>query len=245
MDALHAAQAKGVIVAVDSGRYAENAYMEVIKNGLQLPVIGTNGTKIIDETGRKLAMYPMNADTADAVRDCLDRIGCRYFMYGDDFLATSDDEMRHHSEIGQGGMIEEMFPFRFVHGKAEMRKLCRDDILKFYICDNGDLDGVKREMEKLSGITITRSSVRNLEISPEGVDKATGLKHFADRFGIDMADIMTFGDQDNDLPMLKAAGWGCAMENGDPEVIAQVKFTAPSNDMDGIAHMVEKYVLND
>ena len=45
-----------------------------------------------------------------------------------------------------------------------------------------------------------------LEISAAGVSKASGLARFADRHGVDAADVVAFGDMPNDLPMLAWAG---------------------------------------
>ena len=245
LDALRAAQNRGVHVVVDSGRYAENAYMEVQKYGMALPVIGTNGTKIIDENGQLIYLRPYEDDVAQSVKQLLDDMECRYFMYGDRFLLTSDPEMRHHSEIGYGDKIEERFDFSYIHGKDQMTDLRGQKILKFYLCDNGKLPEAKNELMKMPGIDLTSSAENNLEIDPKGINKATGLEQYARMFGIGMEDVMAFGDHYNDLPMLLAVGWGCAMANGDADVIRQTRFTAPSNDLDGIAQMVEKYVLGE
>ena len=54
---------------------------------------------------------------------------------------------------------------------------------------------------------------------------------------------MTFGDASNDATMLEYAYYSFAMENGDEICKKSARFSAPSNAEDGVAQMVEKYVL--
>lgn len=243
VNALKLAQEKGVLVTVDSGRYPENAWMEMVHCGLSLPVIGTNGTKTITASGEKISLHPMDADAALRVRRVLDEADCRYYMYGDDYLASAWGDDIHHSERKFGREITERFPFSFLHGREEMKRVWDQPVLKFYVWDNGDLEGLKKALQGIEGICLTRSAVDNMEISPGNISKASGLREMAEKNGILLSEVMAFGDQDNDLPMLLTAGYGFAMANGDPEVIRRVRYTAPSNDEDGIAAIVEKYVL--
>ncbi|WP_251547602.1 Cof-type HAD-IIB family hydrolase [Limosilactobacillus caecicola] len=88
--------------------------------------------------------------------------------------------------------------------------------------------------------TVVQSQPHILEYLPKGVDKATGLKHLLDHFGLDFSNLMTFGDADNDLGMIKAAGDGVVMANGLPEVKAVADHLTTSNDEDGVADYLEK-----
>lgn len=55
-----------------------------------------------------------------------------------------------------------------------------------------------------------------------GADKAAAALWLSAYLGISMAQVIAFGDDGNDATMLKAVGWGVAMENG----IEEVKKTA-------------------
>ena len=55
---------------------------------------------------------------------------------------------------------------------------------------------------------------------------------------------MAFGDRNNDLKMLKEVGTGGAMENAIPSVKEAADYVALSNDEEGIAKFIEKYVLD-
>lgn len=83
-----------------------------------------------------------------------------------------------------------------------------------------------------------------LEIVPKGVNKGTALERLCDILEIPVADSVAAGDEENDLPMILAAGVGCAMANGTQRVKAAADYvTRNDNDRDGVAEIVCKFLL--
>ena len=82
-----------------------------------------------------------------------------------------------------------------------------------------------------------------LEIMPSGVDKGKGIHRLGELYGITADEIMALGDSQNDLDMLKAAGFPVAMANAVDEVKAVASYVTASNNDDGVAAAVEKFVL--
>ncbi len=80
-----------------------------------------------------------------------------------------------------------------------------------------------------------------IEVVPLGVSKATGIDEVARPLGIDAADIVTFGDMPNDIPMLGWAGLGVAMGNAHPEAIAAADEVTVTNAEDGVARVLERW----
>ncbi|MFG1617486.1 HAD family hydrolase [Nonomuraea wenchangensis] len=90
-------------------------------------------------------------------------------------------------------------------------------------------------------VTATHSSRRGLiEMSAQGVTKATALAAFADEQGIEAHEVVAFGDMPNDLPMLGWAGTSYAVANAHPDVLAAVDHVTAANDEDGVAQVLEK-----
>jgi HAD superfamily hydrolase (TIGR01484 family) len=77
-----------------------------------------------------------------------------------------------------------------------------------------------------------------MEISAVGVTKGDGLARLCARLDIDRADVVVFGDMPNDVPMLTWAGTSYAVANAHPSVLEAADHVAPSNDDDGVAHVV-------
>ena len=83
----------------------------------------------------------------------------------------------------------------------------------------------------------------SLEITKAGVGKGMGLRFLAEHLQVPMEHTMACGDSENDLDILQTAAIGVAMENAAPILKNAADFITLSNDEDGVAHMLQKFVL--
>lgn len=90
---------------------------------------------------------------------------------------------------------------------------------------------------------VFRSAPFFVELVPKGIDKARSLARLLARLNRSAADLIAFGDGYNDLSMLRYAGMGVAMANAAPEVRAEADFVTASNEEDGVALGIERFVL--
>jgi Cof subfamily protein (haloacid dehalogenase superfamily) len=89
---------------------------------------------------------------------------------------------------------------------------------------------------------ITYSTNNGLvEIVPLGVSKASGIEEVAAPQGISAAEVVTFGDMPNDVPMLSWAGLGVAMGNAHPDALAAADEVTATNVEDGVARVIERW----
>ena len=121
-----------------------------------------------------------------------------------------------------------------------------DDIIKVMFIDPPEI--LDKAIEQLPAWVSERYNVFKsapffLEITHKDVDKGAGLHKLADHLGIAHEDTMACGDQGNDYTMIKAAGLGVAMENGIDKVKAAADYVTDTNDNDGVAKAIEKFVL--
>ena len=84
-----------------------------------------------------------------------------------------------------------------------------------------------------------------LEVVPAGIEKSASLESLLDILNIKREELMACGDGMNDISMLKYAGLAVAMENAYPEVKEYADYITSSNDDDGVAYAIEKFILND
>lgn len=103
------------------------------------------------------------------------------------------------------------------------------------------------EMNALFGdrLTIYRSDPCFMEVLPMGVHKAGGLEEILKILGCEMSEMIAFGDGVNDLEMIASAGLGVCMANGADEVKAAADYVTASNDEDGVALALERFVLGE
>ncbi|WP_311356922.1 HAD family hydrolase [Corynebacterium riegelii] len=80
-----------------------------------------------------------------------------------------------------------------------------------------------------------------IEVSCPGVNKASSVALLAERYGVDAADVIAFGDMPNDLEMLTWAGRGIAMGNASPVLTSAADEVTDTNDNDGVAKILERW----
>lgn len=91
---------------------------------------------------------------------------------------------------------------------------------------------------RYSDFDYIRSEKSLYEILPKGSSKGAVLPRLAEHLGIDMRRTITFGDYNNDISMLKAAGLGVAVANATPEAKAAADIVTVSNEEHAIAKII-------
>jgi Cof subfamily protein (haloacid dehalogenase superfamily) len=89
----------------------------------------------------------------------------------------------------------------------------------------------------------TAAVLTSLEVLPKNGGKANGVRTLIKDLGVAPENIMAIGDGENDIEMLKLAGLGVAMGNAAAEVKAAADEVVSSNNADGVAEAIEKFVL--
>ncbi|MDR0898989.1 MAG: Cof-type HAD-IIB family hydrolase [Lactobacillaceae bacterium] len=120
-------------------------------------------------------------------------------------------------------------------------------VAKVMLIDEKDkIDTTLSQMPQkfLDKYNVVRSSEFFIEFIKKTVSKGNALKRLAEGLGLSLDETMSIGDQGNDLSMIEAAGTGVAMGNAVDEVKAAAQFVTKTNDEDGVAFAIEKFVLD-
>jgi Cof subfamily protein (haloacid dehalogenase superfamily) len=110
--------------------------------------------------------------------------------------------------------------------------------------DPAALDAVEGRMrERFDGrMFISKSLPYFLEFANAEVTKGSGLAFVAERLGFTAAETVSFGDGENDVELLEWAGYGVAVGNAHPRVLAVADFVCPPCDEEGVAQVIEAYL---
>lgn len=108
-------------------------------------------------------------------------------------------------------------------------------ILLTYV-DEGHLESIRRKLQ--DGMRLSVAHQKLIQIQHGEADKWNALQILAGHWGIAADEIACFGDDWDDLEMIKNAGWGVAVENGIEEVKSAADEIAPSNEADGPAQVL-------
>jgi HAD superfamily hydrolase (TIGR01484 family) len=236
---LDAVDAQGVTVVFVTGRpirWMEPLWHHVGDHGL---AICSNGGIVYDVPGRSIARARtiprgIGLEVADLVRTELPgtTFGVeRTTGFGRE-PAFPDRRDADHPERAVGP-LEELFDDSVVKLLARHTDLAPEEYWA--------------RVEQLVGrfVPTTWSSVDPLvEMSGPQVTKATTLELICAELGVRPDEVVAFGDMPNDIAMLEWAGTSYAMANGHPTAVAAADHTAPRNDEDGVATVLEELFLS-
>jgi Cof subfamily protein (haloacid dehalogenase superfamily) len=94
-----------------------------------------------------------------------------------------------------------------------------------------------------SDLSIAISKPFFLEVMPKGIDKAASVDMLAQKLGIKQQEVIAVGNAGNDLSMIQYAGLGVWVDNVNPELRHHANVIVASNNNDGVAEVIQKYIL--
>lgn len=113
----------------------------------------------------------------------------------------------------------------------------------YFSKDTEMLGEILKEIRTWDGLEITNSSPFNIEINPLGVSKASALEEVCRLLGYEMSEVVSVGDSMNDVAAIRASGLGVAMGNAQDEVKAAADAVTGTNQDNGVAQVIQNYVL--
>ncbi len=110
-----------------------------------------------------------------------------------------------------------------------------------------EISGIEKELRRKfdNSIHVYCSRDTYLELAPKQISKATGVALALERvYNLPMAGVMAFGDNYNDIEMLRAAGLGVAVSNARDEVKSVAEHVTLKSIDDGVAVAIEQFCIN-
>lgn len=105
-----------------------------------------------------------------------------------------------------------------------------------------DREEVRKYLESNPAVTTVSGGYNNLEFTRADVNKGVGLQKMAQLLDIPVAQTMAVGDTENDLAIIRAAGFGVAMGNATAAVKSAADYITTSNDEDGVAAAIAHFL---
>ena len=208
-----------------------------------------NGARILDMQKQKVVYENLlSVESSEKVIDILRKHHAIHEFFVDGVGYMNEDGLKnvyayfedpHMAEYLQSTRI----PVKDVKEKLQTMK-CEVDKLQGIFRNQKDKEEALEELNTLSGIVVTAAMDNNLEINKEGTNKGLGLLQLGKSLGISREEIMACGDGGNDVEMLKEVGFAVAMANGSDPVKKAADFVTVSNDEDGVAKAIERFVLD-
>lgn len=102
---------------------------------------------------------------------------------------------------------------------------------------------IKLKAER-TDLSVSRSKPFFLEVMPHGIDKAASIDFLVKQLDIKQSEVIAVGNAGNDLSMVQYAGLGVWVDNVSPELRHEADVVVASNNHDGVAEVVERFILN-
>lgn len=246
--ALRRAIELGITVLVASGR----PWMGVPEELRNFPgmryALTSNGARIIDtKDDRVIEEHLLSPELALKALAVCGKYDTLQEVYFDGQGYAPEDQMAYVEKYHRNpSMCEYMrktrLPVKDIRKLVEQENRGLDKVQALF-ADMDERETAWKELEQEKGLELVGSLQYNIEINAAGVNKGTGLVNLGRMLGIRREEIMAFGDGDNDIAMLREAGFGVAMANADEQVKAAADYITLSNEEEGVAEAIERLVL--
>lgn len=200
-----------------------------------------NGGQLYDfKAGKILVNHPMDFDLAKEILEFSKSLDLEIMIPHGELIYT-DNADNFYPQRESGMLYMEL---KEVSDIRDSLDFAPNKIL--FARDPEKLDGPCAEIkEKFGDVTEQVKSSRFFyEIMPLGLSKGSSIIEACKIFGIDIKDTIVFGDEMNDMSMFEVAGTGVAMGNAVEPIKNVADFVTKTNNEDGIAYYLEKFVLN-
>jgi hypothetical protein len=225
-----------VIVVTGRMYRAVTPYLEQAK--LDDPVVCYQGAVVADPTTGTFLRHvpiprPLALEAMDAVIDAGFHLNC----YVDDelYVAEETPEARAYADF-QGLRI---------HVVGDLRRWLHADPTKLVaVGAPADLDALEAVLKPRfrNRLFVSKSLPYFLEFANRGVSKGSGVAFVAERLGFTPAETVACGDGENDRELLDWAGFGVAVANAHPDILARADLVVPDVEHEGIAALFEAYL---
>lgn len=244
--AIQAAQVKGVKVAIATGRMYRSALRFHQDLDCQLPLMVYQGALIKDPvTDKVYRHWPVSKALALQLLDYFERpelrslLSVHFYINDQLYVRELTQETLFYAE--RSGI--EPLPV------GDLRRVLDNEPTKILaLCHDTDtiehLLGTLRQQYTPAELYLTKSVATFFEATNPWVNKGTAVRYLAEEIlGLQASNVMTVGDNFNDVEMLEYAGVGVAMGNAPPQVQAIARWVAPTIEQDGVVAAIETFIL--
>ena len=230
----------GVKLALTSGRPPRGMAMLIAPLGIDTPIAGFNGGAFVNPDLSVIDAHPLDADAAHQAIDLILSQGLDAWLYtADDWFIRKQDAPHVEREAWTVKFDAKVAP---AFSDADIAKAVKvvgvsDDLDLVARCEKAVRDALS---DKASA---ARSQPYYLDVTSPMANKGQVVVELSKRLNISADAIMTFGDMPNDVNMFEKSGFSIAMGNSSDEVKAKASAVTDSNEDDGFAKAVERFIL--
>ncbi|WP_201729486.1 Cof-type HAD-IIB family hydrolase [Acidocella sp. C78] len=231
----------GIRFAITSGRPPRGMRMLSKPLGIDTPLAGFNGgVMMAPDFSQVVAAHDLDDGVIGRAVGLLDDHGLDAWVYTHDRWLVRDGAAPHVARerrtVAFAPEIVGRFDLAALHGVVKIVGVT-DDEARMTSCR----DAARKAFGE--GVTADCSQPYYLDITSTRANKGAVVDALAEHLGIPHARIATIGDMPNDVAMFARSGCAIAMGNAEHDVRRKAHHVTVSNDEDGFAEAMKRFVL--
>jgi Cof subfamily protein (haloacid dehalogenase superfamily) len=239
VDAVHQLRNAGIAFSITSGRPPLGMKMLIDPLGLTTPIAAFNGGVFVHPDLSLMTQSFVPADIAAQVIKAIDQHGLDYWLYTDRDWLVRDSNAPH--------VAREQWTVKFPPTVVPDFSSHLDRVAKI-VGVSDDLASVARceaDVQREFGdhVSAARSQPYYLDVTHPNANKGHVVSVLSEVLSVPREQIATIGDMPNDVLMFRKSGVSIAMGNASPEVQAQATFVTTSNEEEGFAKAIARFIL--
>lgn len=238
LDCIKKLNNQGIKVILATGRMHSSTVPIAKKLGLNTPIISYQGGLIKNIDNKTLYESNLDSDIAKDVIEWAKKNNVHLNLYIDDklFVEKDDDIIKYYIK---GKFVD--------YTVCEFSSLEIKNVNKLLAIDTANpqkvTDWENTLKEKYPQLYIVKSTPYFCEIGSANAKKSLGVKFLCNYWNIKSEEVLTIGDQDNDIDLVQCGGIGVAMGNGTQNLKLCADYITDNVTNDGFVKAIEKFVL--
>lgn len=233
----------GILFGIATGRKSDNIFPALKNEGLFDicdVIISANGAEIYDKKTQEIEhSHWITRETISKINDHFkQRENIVYFLEDETTLRTAKENVSATRISDKMGLDLEYVSIDDI-ADIEYPKV----LFSVTEEDQKWMDEFVSKNQNLYGTYGFSTHKEVYEFVDVRVSKFKALAEYCEKYDIDIMSVLSFGDSNNDLELLEKSGRGVAVKNATAEAVEVSDYITKSNDEDGVAHYIEKYLL--
>ena len=237
---------KGIKFVIATGRtkYILEDYLETLD--YKMPLIWSNGSAVSDVDGEILYTSQISVSLAEQLIDLAARYDVTYMIHTLEGITATDQNrrirglQRYNKSVIAAHQIPISIDQNLYHNLDKYTRLK----LSISAEDEADLKAFQTAVtDNIDGVIAVFSDPTLLDITAKEATKGAAVLKLAAKYNIKPEEIVSIGDNENDLSMLAISGLPLTLENGIQMVKDQARYITKSNNHSGVADAIERFVL--
>lgn len=264
VSAIREAERLGIEFMVATGRAYAEAKPALEEAGIECAMITLNGAKVFDKAGNSLFTAGIEKKTANDILDILDanniyfEVSTNKGIYSEQqekrienfasHIATTMPHLTYKVAIAMAAAHLSLLDITYIE---DMRTLIQQKDIEVLKIIGFSMEGPKvlapasTQIRGLADLVVTSSAQNNIEVNHKNAQKGIAVAHVAKERGISEKEVMTIGDNFNDVSMLQWADVSFAMGNAELEVKDHAKYITSTNLDNGVGEAILRAIRED